>query len=1056
MIGGGLSEPFIRRPVATSLFMIGLMLLGLAGYSQLGVSSLPTVDLPTIFVSTSLPGASPETIASSISTPLERQLGTIAGVTELTSVNNVGSSMIILQFDLGRDVEDDARDVQAAINAAAPNLPADLPRRPSYFKANPNWAPVISFALTSDTLPASQVYDYADTIVAQKLSQLDGVAQVNISGAEASAVRVQVDPAALANMGVALEDVRKAIEAATVDGPKGSLDGPSTSWAVAANDQLHDAAGFRPVIVAWRNGAPVRLGDIAQVSDSVANDKIAGWWNTEKAVVVSVQKQPQANMVAVVDEVVAQLPQLRHWLPPGIDVKVTADRTVTIRTAIRDVERTMVLSIFLVIMVIAVFLRRFWATTIPSLTIPVSLCTTFAVMYLAGFTLDNMSLMALMISVGFVVDDAIVMIENIVRLIEDGLPPLQAAIRGTRQMGFTIVSITASLLAALIPLLFMPGVLGKFLREFSVTLAASITISAVISLTLTPMLCARVLTRDALKPEPGRFGRRIERGIGGVLEFYSRSLEWAVDRRGWMLGLTFLIAAATIYLYGAVPKGLMPTQDTGVIRGSTDAPPDISFAAMRERQIAVARVVLQDPAVDSLTSSIGANFWSGGLNSGSLTINLKPASERGIRVEKVIDRLRPKLAAVVGIDTYLAPVQDFGFGARAGKSRYQYTIQGPVDLPTLQHWTDVIRAKFATLPELTDLATDQDSNGLQTQLTLDRPSAARLGVSPVAIDQTLYDAFGQRQVATMYEELNQFHVILEVDPADQTGPAVLDRIYLPGGKAVPLSAVTRSGEGLAPLALNHQGQLPAITIGFNNAPDVPIDSALAAIDQAIQDLHLPPEITAGFTGDALQTRQSTGEMPIILLSAIAAMYLVLGMLYESYAHPLTIISTIPSAGLGALLALLVTGMDFNFVALIGIILLIGIVKKNAILMVDFALTAERELGLTPREAILRAARLRFRPITMTTLAAMMSAAPVALGLGVGSELREPLGVTMMGGLIVSQVVTLYTTPVVYLGIDWLRRNTRYLPRFLGRIRRLHPFGQKRRGVEPGHAGNRVV
>ncbi|HLY58021.1 MAG TPA: efflux RND transporter permease subunit [Stellaceae bacterium] len=1023
-----LSEPFIRRPVATSLLMIGLMLLGLAGYTQLGISSLPIFEFPVIFVSTQLPGASPETMASSVATPLERQLGTIAGITEMTSVNSIGSSTVVIQFDLDRDLEDDARDVQAAINAAAPNLPADLPRRPAYFKANPNWAPVITLALTSTTLPSSRVYDYADTIVAQKLSQLEGVAQVNISGAEASAVRVQVDPAALAGTGLSLEDVRKAIQAATVDSPKGSLDGTDKSWAVAANDQLHDAAGFKPVVVAWRNGAPVRLGDVARVTDSVANNKLAGWWNTEKAVVVSVQKQPQSNMVDVVDRVQAAMPQLRRWLPPGIEVKVTADRTVTIRQAIRDVDRTILLSIFLVVMVIAVFLRRFWATVIPSLTIPVSLCTTFAVMYLCGFTLDNLSLMALMIAVGFVVDDAIVMIENNVRLIEQGVPPMAAAIRGTRHMAFTIISITASLLAALLPLLFAPGMMGRFLREFSVTLSAAIAISAVVSLTLTPMMCARLLSRDTGRRMQGPFARRMEAWTEWLVALYARSLAWILNSMAakvvMLVFVVFILIPGTIVLYGVVPKGMMPTQDTGVIRGTTDAPPDISFAAMAERQKAVAKVILDDPAVDSLTSSIGVSFWTGGLNNGSLTINLKPIAERGIRVEQVIDRLRPKLATVVGIDTYLSPVQDFSFGGRSGKSRYQYTVQGGHDMAALQHWTEVIRAKLATLPEVTDLATDQDSSGLQTTLSIDRQSAAKLGVSPMAIDQTLYDAFGQRQVATMYDELNQFKVILEVKPQDQEGPEGLDRLYLPGGKAVPVAAVTKQNQTLAPVQINHQGQLPAITIGFNTKADEAVGTAMDAIDKAVADLHLPADITTAFAGDALQAKQSAGEMPVILLTAIVAMYVVLGILYESYAHPFTILSTIPSAGLGALLALMALHMDFNFVALIGIILLIGIVKKNGILMVDFALTAEREHGMNPREAILQAAKLRFRPITMTTLAAVFCALPVALGLGVGSELREPLGVTMIGGLVVSQIVTLYTTPVVFLAIDWLRRKLR--------------------------------
>jgi multidrug efflux pump len=1010
------SELFIRRPVATVLLMLGMILLGMVGYSQLGVSSLPNVDFPVIFVRTTLPGAAPETIATSVTTPLERQLGTISGIDELTSISSLGTSMVIMQFNISRSLEDAARDVQAAINAAQPNLPKDLPYQPEYIKANPNWQPIITFALTSPSIPAAKVYDYADTIVVQKLSQIEGVSEVDISGADASAVRVQVEPTALANMGLSLEDVRSAIRNGTVDGPKGSLDGKSNQWAVSANDQLFTADDYRPLVVAWRNGAPVRLGDVAKVSDSVANNKRAGWWNTEDAVVVQVQKQPDANMVAVVNRVKAALPQVQRWLPPGIELHIEADRTVTIRQAVRDVQRTMLLSIAMVIGVIALFLRRFWATVIPSLTIPVALSATFAVMYLAGYTLDNLSLMSLMIAVGFVVDDAIVMIENIVRLIESGVAPMEAATRGARQMAFTIISITVSLLSALIPMTFGPGIMGRFLREFGVTLSAAIVVSAVVSLTLTPMMCSRLLSRDRVRPEDRRPGP-IGRFVAAIPDYYMASLRWTLGWKKTMLALTIGITAATIYLYVIVPKGTMPTQDTGVIRAVTDAPPDISFAAMRERQRAVAKVVLADPAVDSITSNIGVGFFGGGTNTGNMTINLKPYSERKLGIEQVIDRLRPQLAKVVGIDTYLAPVQDFGSGARAGKSRYQYTVSGAVDLPTLQRWTDLIREKLGKLPELTDIATDQDASGLQTDLEIDRPSAARLGVSPTIIDQTLYDAFGQRQVATMYTDIDQFKVILEVDPADQLDPASLDRLYLPGGKQVPLSAVTKTVEALAPSSLNHQAQVPAITIGFNTPAGVPVATAMAAISKTVEEMHLPPQITAGFAGDALEVSDSGADMLIILIAAFAAMYIVLGILYESYAHPLTILSTIPSAGLGALLALMLWHMDFSFVALIGIILLIGIVKKNAILMVDFALVAERELGLSSREAILRAARLRFRPITMTTLAAGLGALPTALGLGVGSELREPLGVTIIGGLLVSQVARRFR----------FRRRARFMP-----------------------------
>ncbi len=687
-----------------------------------------------------------------------------------------------MQFELGRDVEDYARDVQAQMNAAAPSLPKDLPRQPSYFKANPNAQPIITLALTSDTLPSSEVYDYADTVVSQKLSQIDGVAQVNISGAEASAVRVQVNPTALAAMGLALDDVRSAIQAATVDYPKGSLDGAAQSWTVAANDQLHKAADYAQMIVAWKNGAPVRLSDVARVTDSVANNKIEGLWNTQHAVVVQVRKQADANMAATVDRVRAALPQIARWMPPGIGIQVTADRTASMREAIRDIQLTMILTTGLVVMVIALFLRRFWATVIPSVTIPVAICGTFALMYVMGFTLDNLSLMALMVSIGFVVDDAIVMIENIVRLIEAGATPLDAALRGARQMGFTVISITCSLLAALIPLMFMPGFGGLFFREFSITLAGAIVISAAVSLTLTPMLCGQLLSRRNIGAGASPVARRAERLLGGTAAIYERSLERALRHPRLMLALTFLIAVATIYLYGVVPKGMFPTQDTGVIRATTDAPPDISFAAMRDRQLDVARTILADPAVDSLTSSVGSTGFGSAMNNGSLTINLKPPDERSLTVEQVIDRLRPALAKVVGIDTYLVPVQDFGFGARAGKARYQYSLQGGADLASLQDWTEKLRARLAAMPELADVATDQDSSGLQTNLAIDRISAARLGVSPQVIDQTLYDAFGQRQVATIYTDLDQFKVVLEVDPADSLGPEGLSRIYLRAGR----------------------------------------------------------------------------------------------------------------------------------------------------------------------------------------------------------------------------------------------------------------------------------
>jgi hydrophobe/amphiphile efflux-1 (HAE1) family protein len=1027
-----LSAPFIKRPVATFLLTFGIMLGGYTAYRQLPVASLPAVDFPTVRVYASLPGAAPETMASAVATPLERQLGQIAEVTQLTSSSGLGYTNIGVQFSLERSVDDAARDVQAAINAAANQLPEDLPNPPGHHKSNPAQAPVMTLALTCETLPAGKVYDYADTVVAQKLSQIDGISEVYISGAEKSAVRVRVNPASLASLGLGLEDVRVAIAQGNSVTPKGSLEGDRQSYALSADDQLFGAAAYRRLVIAYRNGAAVRLGDIADVVDATANTRVAGRFNQARAVLIYVYRQPGANIVETSDRIRAATLDLEKWLPPAIKIEVLSDRTVTIRAAITDIKFTLTITIALVVMVMLLFLRRFWATLIPSVTIPVAIAGTCAVMYALHYSLDNLSLMALTIAVGFVVDDAIVMIENIVRHMEAGETAVAAALKGARQIGFTVVSITVSLIAAFIPLLFMGGYLGRFFREFSVTLTAAIAISGIISLTLTPAMCGKFLRRDEGRPA-NAFQRGCERALAAMRRLYEYGLRAALAHRLIMLLATFGICLATVWLYTVVPKGFFPPQQTGIIRGITDAAQDISFAAMTERQDAVQRLILADPAVDNMNSYVGGSSW-GGLSTGYLYINLKPREQRKVTAEQVIDRLRPELARIYGINTYLFPVQDIMIGARQGKGQYQYTLQDE-NLDELNEWLPRIRDKLKELPELKDVSTDQQINGLQAALSIDRDAASRLGVSPRLIDNTLYDAFGQRQVSTVYAPLDQFRTVLEVDPALQQDPATLRELYVKSssGKQVPLSEVTKVSQTTTPLSVAHQGEWPATTISFNLAEGISLSQATDAMRRAELALELPGTLRPIFEGNAHAFRAHLDNMPLLLLAAVLAVYIILGILYESLIHPLTIISTLPSAGLGALLALLITRTELSIIAMIGIILLIGIVKKNAIMMVDFAIEAERNRGLSPYDAMVEACLLRFRPIMMTTLAALLGALPMALDWGSGSELRKPLGIAIVGGLVVSQFLTLFTTPVVYLYLDRLRRWRRNRPSTIERL-----------------------
>ncbi len=1051
--------------------MTAILLAGFVGFTQLPVSALPEVDYPTIQVVTFYPGANPDVMASAVTAPLERQFGQVPGLNQMTSTSSDGSSIIVLQFALSLNIDVAEQEVQAAINASQSYLPQDLPTPPIYSKTNPADTPILTLALSSDTIPLSQVEDLADTRLAQKISQLPGVGLVSISGGQKPAIRVQINPTALSSYGINLEDVRTALQQTSLNAAKGNFDGAHQDYQIDANDQLLTSKDFQKVVVAYHNGSPVLLSDVANVIDDVENTKQAAWMNETPAVIVNIQRQPGANIIQVVDRVKTLLPVLKSNLPAAVTVTVLTDRTTTIRASVADVEFELMLTVGLVVMVIFLFLRNVRATIIPSVAVPLSLVGTFGVMYLAGYSLNNLTLMALTISTGFVVDDAIVMIENIVRYIEEGEDPLRAALLGSEQIGFTIVSLTISLIAVLIPLLFMGDIVGRLFREFAITLSVTILVSAVVSLTLTPMMCARLLKHDP-EAQNKKFYQMSERAFERVIAFYGRTLKWVLQHQTATLVVAVLTLALTIILYIIVPKGFFPVQDTGIIQGISEATQTVSFPAMAERQQALTKIILQDPAVESLSSFIGVDGTNTTLNSGRILINLKPLGDRGINASDVIRRLQPELAKVDGITLYMQPVQDLTVEDRVSRTQYQYTLEDP-DANELNDWTARFVEKLKQIPELRDVATDQQTDGLAASLVIDRVTASRMGITPTVIDQTLYDGFGQRQVSTLYTQLNQYHVILETMPEFQKNPAKLHDIYVrsalassalttsansvvtsstasggsnatpspssssnssgssgsanpsavsaPNGAAIPLSAITHFETHTAPLSVNHQGQFPVVTISFNLAPNASLGEATKAIDQVQKDIKMPLSVQAAFQGTAASFQASLSNEPILILAALITVYIVLGVLYESFIHPITILSTLPSAGVGAILALIICGQELSVVALIGIILLIGIVKKNGIMMIDFALESERKHGMRSEDAIYEACLLRFRPIMMTTMAALLGGLPLALGRGIGSELRRPLGIAMVGGLLLSQVLTLYTTPVIYIFFDNLAK-----------------------------------
>jgi len=1088
------SRPFILRPVATSLLMAAILLVGIVSYTQLPVSALPEVDYPTIQVLTFYPGASPYVMATTVTAPLERQFGELQGLSQMTSTSSGGSSVIVMQFNLTLNIDVAEEEVQSAINSSQSYLPANLPAPPIYSKTNPADAPVLTLAITSSSMPLSQVEDLVDTRLAPKISQLSGVGLVSISGGQKPAVRIQANPSQLSSYGMNLEDLRTALTQASVNAAKGNFDGPRQDYQIDANDQLVTSADYKSIVVAYRNGAPVMLTDVAKVVDGVENNSQAAWMNLTPAVILNVQRQPGGNTITVVKSIKKLLPQLEANLPKGIDITTLTDLTTPIQASVQDVEFELMLTVALVVMVIFLFLRNLYATIIPSVAVPLSLIGTLGAMYALGYSLDNLSLMALTISTGFVVDDAIVMVENISRYLEEGEPPMQAALKGAEQIGFTIVSLTVSLIAVLIPLLFMGDVVGRLFREFAVTLAVTIIVSAVVSLTLTPMMASRILKHDP-EEKQGRFYKASERVFESMIGFYGRTLKVVLDFQG----LTLLIALATllltIYLYIIIPKGFFPVQDTGVIQGISQAPQTIGSKGMAAKQQEVAKIILQDPAVESLSSFIGADGTNTTINSGRFSINLKPLDQRDRNASDVIRRLQKSLANEKDIELFMQPVQNITIDDRVSRTQYQYTLEDP-DQNELNDWTARFVTRLKQLPELEDVATDQQLGGLAVSLVIDRTTASRLGVAPTTIDNTLYDAFGQRQINTMYTQLNQYHVVLESEPQFQQDPNMLSHLYIQSGtsngasgaaasssssvgsssagsnaltstalytpsantlsppasvlatkststnsgansagttsstisNAVPFSAFSHFETTTEPLSITHQGQFPAITVSFNLAPDAALGGAISAITKVQQDMHMPASVQADFQGTAASFRNSLSNMPILILAALVTVYIVLGVLYESFIHPITILSTLPSAGVGAFLSLILFHQDLSVVAIIGLVLLIGIVKKNGIMMVDFALEAERHGGMNATEAIYQACLLRFRPIMMTTMAALLGGLPLAFGTGIGSELRRPLGIAMVGGLLVSQVLTLYTTPVIYIFFDGLGKRFSSKPR----------------------------
>ena len=1074
------SRPFIQRPIATSLLMVGLLIAGAIGFRQLPVSALPQVDYPTIQVVTFYPGASPDVMASAVTAPLERQFGQMPGLNQMTSTSSSGSSLITLQFVLDLNIDVAEQEVQAAINAAGTYLPDDLPNPPIYSKINPADAPILTLALTSDTLALSKVEDYADTRFAQKIAQLPGVGLVSISGGQKPAVRVQVNPVALSSLGLTMEDVRSAIAKANVNQAKGSFDGQLQAYTIWANDQLLTSADYRPLVIAYRNGAPVRLSDVAKVIDAAENVKQAAWMNRVPAVIVNIQRQPGANIISVADRIKRLLPQLRASLPSSVKVSILTDRTTTIRASVRDVEFELLLTIALVVTVIFLFLRTAAGTVIPSVAVPLSLVGTFGVIYLLGFSLNNLTLMALTIATGFVVDDAIVMIENISRYIEQGVPPLKAALQGSEQIGFTIMSLTVSLIAVLIPLLFMGDVVGRLFREFAVTLSVTILISMAVSLTLTPMMCSKLL-RTKPESERSRFYRTSQHAFDQVIKFYDRTLTWVLRHRRETLVVAVGTLVLTVVLYFVIPKGFFPVQDTGVILGISEAPQTVSFAAMAERQQALAQMILKDPAIESLSSFIGIDGTNTTVNSGRIQINLVPLGRRKASSSEIIRRLQPRLAEVAGITLFMQPVQELTVEDRVSRTQFQYSLEDP-DARELAAWAPRFVTRLRTLPELRDVASDQQVQGLRARVVVNRDAAARFGITASAVDQTLYDAYGQREISVMFTQLNQYHVVLEVMPGFDKSPQDLRNLFIraatgssggtgvvSGGSATanvsrgpvsssPVSASTTGGSAGAatasgavygapiasssvfandgqvpigvfshvdltpvPITINHQGQFPVVTLSFNLASNASLGNAVDAINRVKAEIGLPASIQAAFQGTAQAFQNSLANEPVLILAALITVYIVLGVLYESYIHPVTILSTLPSAGVGALLALNLCRNDFSVIALIGMVLLIGIVKKNGIMMIDFALDAQRKEGMAPVDAIYQACLLRFRPIMMTTMAALLGAVPLALGTGTGSELRRPLGITMISGLLLSQLLTLYTTPVIYLWFDSLAR-----------------------------------